>query len=89
MKLFFIQEVEWSEIQNLYALDQVQYQLTRLESFFSLCSAMCAKSSKISGIDFNLSSEGIHANSMKALVTDMMQEARKFWFSFQVEKVTE
>jgi len=60
---------------NLYALDQVQYQLTRLESFFSLCSAMCAKSSKISGIDFNLSSEGIHANSMKALVTDMMQEA--------------
>lgn len=60
---------------NLYALDQVQYQLTRLESFFTLCSAMCAKSSKISGIDHNLSSEGVHANSMKALVTDMMQEA--------------
>lgn len=60
---------------NLFALDQVQYQVARLESFFTLCSAMCAKSSKISGIENNLSSDGVHANSMKALVTDMMQEA--------------
>jgi len=36
---------------------------------------MCAKSTQISGIDKDLSLSGIHANSMKALVTDMMQEA--------------
>lgn len=60
---------------NLYALDQVQYQLTRMQAFFTLCSAMCAKSCKISGIDHDVSGSGVHANSMKALVTDMMQES--------------
>ncbi|MDV7698223.1 acyl-CoA/acyl-ACP dehydrogenase [Chryseobacterium soli] len=60
---------------NLFALDQVQYQIARLQSFFTLCSAMCAKSSTISGIDHDVSTSGVHANSMKALVTDMMQEA--------------
>lgn len=60
---------------NLFSLDQVQYQLAKLESFFTLCSAMCTKSSSISGIENNVSSDGVHANAMKALVTDMMQEA--------------
>lgn len=60
---------------NLLALDQVKYQIARLQSFFALSSAMCAKSCTISGIDHDVSTSGIHANSMKALVTDMMQEA--------------
>ncbi|MDH6251566.1 alkylation response protein AidB-like acyl-CoA dehydrogenase [Chryseobacterium sp. H1D6B] len=60
---------------NLLALDQVQYQIARLQSFFTLSSAMCAKSCSISGIENDVSGSGIHANSMKALVTDMMQEA--------------
>ncbi len=60
---------------NLFTLDQVQYQLAKLQSFFALSSAMCAKSTLISGIDKDVSASGIHANSMKAFVTDMMQEA--------------
>ncbi|MPT31784.1 MAG: acyl-CoA dehydrogenase [Chryseobacterium sp.] len=60
---------------NLFSLDQVQYQLAKLQSFFTLSSAMCAKSTLISGIDKDVSGSGVHANSMKAFVTDMMQEA--------------
>lgn len=60
---------------NLLALDQVQYQLTRIQAAFTICSAMCARSSAISGIDHNLAAEGLEANSMKAVVTDLMQES--------------
>ncbi|PSR52634.1 acyl-CoA dehydrogenase [Adhaeribacter arboris] len=60
---------------NLLALDQVQFQLTRIQAAFTICSAMCARSSEISGIDHNLAAEGLEANSMKAVVTDLMQES--------------
>lgn len=36
---------------------------------------MCARSSEISGTDHNLAAEGLEANSMKAVVTDLMQES--------------
>jgi len=64
---------------NLLCFDQVQFQLSKMQSFFTLCSAMCAKSVKISGIDHDVSGSGIHANSMKALVTDMMQESAQLY----------
>lgn len=60
---------------NLLAMDQVQYQISRIQSAFTICSAMCARSSNISGIDHNLAAEGLEANSMKAVVTDLMQES--------------
>ncbi|ASW74322.1 acyl-CoA dehydrogenase [Chryseobacterium piperi] len=64
---------------NLFFLDQVQYQLAKMQAFFTLCSAMCAKSCKVSGIENDVSGKGIHANSMKALVTDMMQESAQMY----------
>ncbi|HEX7366060.1 MAG TPA: acyl-CoA dehydrogenase family protein [Pelobium sp.] len=60
---------------NLLALDGVQFQLARIQTAFTIASAMCAKSSSISGIAYNLASEGIQANTMKAVVTDLMQES--------------
>jgi len=60
---------------NLLSMDQIQFQLSRIQSAFTICSAMCARSSKISGIDHNLAGEGLEANSMKAVVTDLMQES--------------
>ena len=39
---------------------------------------MC-KNTKVSDIDHDVSGSGIHANSMKALVTDMMQEAAQLY----------
>lgn len=60
---------------NLLTLDAVQYQLSRIQTAYTICSAMCFKSSQISGIQHNLATEGLEANSMKALVTDLMQES--------------
>lgn len=60
---------------NLLALDSVQFQLSRIQSAYTICSAMCFRSSQISGIQHNLAVEGLEANAMKALVTDLMQEA--------------
>ena len=59
----------------LYEMDSVRYQISRIQAAFFLCSAMCAQSSQISGIENDLSGRGLEANSMKALVTDLMQES--------------
>jgi len=60
---------------RLHEIDAVKFQLSRLQTAFTLCSAMCSYSSKVSSIDQDLSSHGIDANSVKALVTDFMQES--------------
>ena len=59
----------------LMALDQVQHQISRIQSAFTICSAMCSKSADFSGIENNLASATVEANSMKAYITDLMQES--------------
>lgn len=59
----------------LLALDSVKYQLSRIQSSFTICSGMCAHSAKTSGIENDLALQGLEANSIKALVTDLMNEA--------------
>lgn len=60
---------------SLFSLDQVKYQVGRIQSAFTICSAMCSRSVDISGIENNLSTMGIEANSIKAYITDLMQES--------------
>lgn len=60
---------------SLLMLDSVQYQLSRIQSAYTICSAMCVRSSEISSIEHDLATEGLEANTMKALVTDLMQES--------------
>lgn len=60
---------------NLFAMDSIKFQLSRIQTAFTICSALCYKSSKISGIDHDLAAEGIEANSMKAVITDLMHES--------------
>jgi len=60
---------------KLIELDEVQYQICQIQSAFTVVSAMCFRSSYVSSIDNDLSAEGIQANSMKAYVTDLMQES--------------
>jgi acyl-CoA dehydrogenase len=60
---------------NLLAMDSIKFQLSRIQTAFTICSAMCYKSSSMSGIENNLAAEGLEANSMKALVTDLMHES--------------
>ncbi len=59
----------------LSELDSVQFQLSRIQASYTLSSGMCARSTVISSIEEELSGKGLEANSMKAFVTDMMQES--------------
>ena len=61
--------------QPLLAMDSVRFQLSRIQAAYTLASGMCAHSSSMSGIAFDVAGEGVQANSMKALVTDLMQES--------------
>lgn len=60
---------------NLLSFDQVQHQISKMQSAFTICSALCIRSSEKSGIENNLASDGIEANSIKTVVTDLMQES--------------
>jgi len=57
----------------LMAMDHVKYQISKVQSAFTVCSAMCSRSATYSGIEYNLAPAGIEANSMKAYITDLMQ----------------
>jgi acyl-CoA dehydrogenase len=59
----------------LITLDQVQHQISRIQSAYTISSAMCSRSAEYSSIHSNLDSDAIEANSIKAYVTDLMQES--------------
>ncbi|TLX78336.1 acyl-CoA dehydrogenase [Labilibacter sediminis] len=59
----------------LITLDQVQHQISKIQSAFTICSAMCTRSAEHAGIENNLAGDAVEANSMKAFVTDLMQES--------------
>jgi alkylation response protein AidB-like acyl-CoA dehydrogenase len=59
----------------LITYDQVQQRLGKLQAAYTICSAMCANSSARAGIENDLSQIGFEANSVKSVVTDLMQEA--------------
>ncbi|MBP3942765.1 acyl-CoA/acyl-ACP dehydrogenase [Sphingobacteriaceae bacterium WQ 2009] len=59
---------------NLLSFDHVQFLLTRLQAAYTINSAMCTRSVDISGVDKNVATNGLEANAMKTVVTDLMQE---------------
>jgi alkylation response protein AidB-like acyl-CoA dehydrogenase len=59
----------------LISYDQVQQRLGRLQASYTICSAMCANSSEKAGIENDLFAHGVEANSVKSVVTDLMQDA--------------
>ena len=60
---------------NLLQYDQVQHRLAEIQTFFTLTSGLCHFASKNISLKINLSRLGLQANAMKAILTDMMQEA--------------
>ncbi|MGY5353214.1 acyl-CoA dehydrogenase family protein [Wenyingzhuangia sp. IMCC45533] len=58
---------------NLLALDKVKEQIANIQAAFTVCSAMCARSAEHSGIENELAMDQVEANSMKSVITDMMQ----------------
>ncbi len=59
---------------NLLNFDQVQQRLAYLQAAFTICSAMCAYTSKHANIKNDLSLKMIEANAIKSVVTDLMQK---------------
>ncbi|MBN2616196.1 MAG: acyl-CoA/acyl-ACP dehydrogenase [Bacteroidales bacterium] len=60
---------------SLMALDQVKHQISRIQSAFTISSAMCARSAGHSGIENDLSPDAVEAGSIKSYLTDLMQES--------------
>ncbi|MCF6268072.1 MAG: acyl-CoA/acyl-ACP dehydrogenase [Desulfuromusa sp.] len=60
---------------SLFNYDQVQQRISRLQSAYTVCSAMCFNSSQKAGVESNLAPHGLEANSVKTYVTDLMQSS--------------
>ena len=59
---------------SLQSYDQVQARLAKMQSAFTICSAMCVNTSERAGIEHNLASHGLEANAIKTYITDLMQD---------------
>lgn len=60
---------------SLLAYDQVQHRISLLQAAFTISSAMCHYTAKVSSIGNDLTSYGLQANAAKAVLTDMMQDS--------------
>ncbi len=60
---------------SLLEYDQVQQRLSRLQSHFTVCSALCVHGGENGGLEHDLSGRSLEANAIKSVVTDLMQEA--------------
>jgi alkylation response protein AidB-like acyl-CoA dehydrogenase len=61
--------------QALINYDQVQRRIADIQAAFTACSAMCLHTSEHASPEYNLSGATLTANSTKAVVTDLMQDA--------------
>ncbi len=59
---------------TLFTYDQVQQRLAKIQASYTICSAMCANSATKAGVENDLSPHGLEANSVKSVVTDLMQD---------------
>jgi alkylation response protein AidB-like acyl-CoA dehydrogenase len=59
----------------LAAYDQVQSRLAELQAAYTTCSAMCAHTSAVAGVENDCSPQALPANTIKSVVTDLMQSA--------------
>lgn len=60
---------------SLFNYDQVKQRLSKLQSNFTVCSAMCVFTSENAPMDRDLSRMDVPANTIKTIVTDYMQES--------------
>lgn len=60
---------------SLFDYDQVSERIVRMQSWFTTCAAMCRFTSHNAAIIKDLSLEDVTANSIKSVITDMMQDA--------------
>lgn len=61
--------------QSLFNYEQVKKRLNRLQSSFTICSAMCAYTSENVPLTKNVSNMDLTANAIKSYTTDLMYQA--------------
>lgn len=61
--------------QSLFNYDQVKKRLNRMQSSFTICSAMCAYTGQNVPITKDVSNMDLTANAIKTYTTDLMQQA--------------
>lgn len=60
---------------SLFTYDQVKKRLSRIQSAFTVCSAMCNYTVTNAKIEMDLSKMDVAANTIKTVITDYMQDA--------------
>ena len=60
---------------TLFHYDQVQQQLAGLQANYTICSALCTKSSELADIQNDLMPFGFEANIIKTVSSDLMQKS--------------
>ena len=60
---------------SLLTYDQVQHRLAKLQASYTICSAMCVNSCEKVTFGKDMYQYDIEANSVKTVITDLMQEA--------------
>jgi alkylation response protein AidB-like acyl-CoA dehydrogenase len=60
---------------SLFSYDQVKSRLSRMQASFTVCSAMCAYTTKNAPVEADVSRSDLSANAIKTVITDYMQEA--------------
>ncbi len=61
--------------QSLLNYDQVKSRLATIQAYTTTCAAMCAFASENASLDKNLAADDLSSNSIKAVITDLMQRA--------------
>lgn len=61
--------------QNLIDYDQVKSRVSKLQSYFTVCSAMCNFTSTNVPLERNTAKMDVEANAIKSVITDYMQRA--------------
>jgi len=61
--------------QSLFNYEQVKRRISELQASFTICSAMCAYTAENAAMGKDLSKEDLQANSVKTVMTDLMQNA--------------
>lgn len=61
--------------QKLVDYDQVKHRLTKIQSYFTVSSAMCAFTTENASVDKDVSQFDLSANAIKSVITDMMHDA--------------
>lgn len=65
---------------SLFGYDQVQHRLASIQSAFTITSAICAHSSENAVVGADLMDQGLKANAVKSVATDLMQESAQHLF---------